>query len=441
MVNLVNKVIILGGGSSAWLTAAYLNHQLPKLSITLIDKEIGSPVGVGEGTILNFEPFLNGCGFKKEEWFNEIDAVYKAGILFPGFLNKKNEVWHPFDLKKMSFDDWSKNQKINFKEDVIGKYNISVKEKNVLDDGTYAYHVDCSKLVQFIQKKLKDKIKVIKSEMTSFSKKDNLINSLKLKNGKTIKGDLFIDCTGFKSLLNKKPKRNDLKGRLICNTAIAGHIPYKNKSKELNPYVISEAVDHGWVWNIPVQSRIGSGLVFNRDITDIDVAKKYFLNYWDNRTDESKLKVIDWTPYYNDNMWQDNVVAIGLSAGFIEPLESTGLALIMQGVHQLTLRISDNYYTDYDIKVFNSNLKNSFEECIDFINMHYTKTERKEEFWKVVKSEIKMSDKQKFYIEYLKNSKLSLDFLDSHSLQDLNVFTPNNWFVWLVQMGFTVKSR
>ena len=267
------------------------------------------------------------------------------------------------------------------------------------------------------------------------------IKYLKLKNGQVIKGDLFIDCTGFKSLLNKKPKRNNLKNRLICNTAIAGHISYKDKQKELKPYVTSEAVDYGWIWNIPVQSRIGSGIVFNRDITKVEEAKNYFIKYWNNRIDESKLKVIDWTPFYNDDMWKENVVSIGLSAGFIEPLESTGLALIMRGAFHLLLRIDSNYYDDSDIKIFNNNIKHSFEECIDFVNMHYNKINRNEKFWKIAKQEIKVSEKLKFYSDYLKSKTLSLDYFSNHTLQNLDIFSGNNWILWLVQMGYKVTPR
>ena len=104
-----------------------------------------------------------------------------------------------------------------------------------------------------------------------------------------------------------------------------------DKNKEIHPYTIAQVVDHGWIWKTPLQSRIGSGLIFNRSVTDIEDAKNYFCEHWDNRISPENVRVIDWTPYYDRNQWDKNVVSIGLSAGFLEPLESTGIELIIQG--------------------------------------------------------------------------------------------------------------
>lgn len=443
-MNLIKKIVILGGGTSAWLAAAYFKHNFPHFNIVVVDKEIGSPVGVGEGTLLNFKTFMENCGFEAQDWIPKTDATLKSGILFPGWVDTGKEIWHPFlmsPLLKSGYslhDVWSNVQQLDFKNYGLGMYESSILQNKVDRDLNYAYHVDCSKLVLYIQDKIKDKITIVRSEMINVTRDDKkFIKSLQLKNGETVTGDLFLDCTGFKHLLNTEPKRNTLNGRLICDTAIAGHIPYQDRDKELRPYVVSEAIDCGWVWNIPVSTRIGSGLVFNRDITSVDEAKEKFLKYWNYRTSEDKIKVIDWTPYYNDNIWHGNAVSIGLAAGFIEPLESTGIALIMEGIYQLAKRIKDMSFNNLDIDMYNQIMKSFFEESIDFVSMHYSVTNRTEKLWTVVKDTIRISEKQKFYVDLLKDPTVPIP---NHG-KDTNFFSGRNWATWLIQMGYEVAPR
>jgi tryptophan halogenase len=273
--------------------------------------------------------------------------------------------------------------------------------------------------------------------MVDFKEVNGNIESLTLKDDQVITADIFIDCTGFRGLLNTKPQRVSCEGRLICDTAIAGHIPYQDRDTELNPYVRSEAVDHGWIWNIPVRTRIGSGLVFNRSITDVEEAKDYFVNYWDNRVQKENLKVIDWTPFYNKNNWHGNVVSIGLSAGFIEPLESTGIALIMEGICQLRVNISNYTYDSMAVEMYNSTMVRFFEECIDFVSAHYTVTERDSKFWNIVKETIKPSDRQKMFMSLLQNP----NFIMPQGRTPFSFFASANWMGWLIQQGFPVAPR
>lgn len=397
----VNNIVIVGGGSSAWLTAAFLSYQLPKFNYTVIDKEIGTPVGVGEATLLNFRRFMELCGFQLQDWYNDCEATEKLGIIFPNWIENGKHVYHPFNVNT---DDYKEN--IN---------------KRLDDESNVAYHINCGLLTTFIQNKIKDRIKFIASEVISFDH-----NKLKLNNGETVSGDLFIDCTGFKSILKKNRDRVELRNRLICDTAVANHVPYSDESKEKLPYVKCEAVDEGWVWTIPVQSRMGSGFLFNRSITDIENAKKFLSNYWSGRIKPDDLKVIDWTPYYDKNIWDNNVVSIGLSAGFIEPLESTSLALCMEGAFQLAKRITTKMFNELDIDLYNKQMEIFFNHCIDFVNMHYIVSNRKGEFWE----QGRKLDKSEQMIYYENN--LNED-LKGHIFNDSNFFTGNNWKCWLSQ--------
>jgi tryptophan 7-halogenase len=440
------KITIVGGGTAAWLTTAYLRNLHPKYDITVIDKEVGTPIGVGEATILDFPGFMADCGILPYMWINEIDATLKSGILFPGWGHEGTPVWHPFRMcleytKNLNqWDVWAMNPSDDFKTHGLQLYNVSLENKVDLRDfneGAYAYHVDCSKLVLFFQKILRDGIRVIRSEVIDVIKDGEEIKKLKLKNGEEHTSDLFIDCTGFKSLL-KEQKRIHLDGRLFCDTAVAGHIPYEDKQKEMKPYVISEAVDHGWIWKIPVQTRIGSGLVFNRTATDIEEAKEYFLSHWNHRTTKDKLKVIDWTPYYIENFWEGNVVSIGLSGGFIEPLESTGLSLMISGVRRLSNKI-DAFVTDRNKQLYNMEMRNLYEGSVDFINMHYSYVDRPEPFWQLVRKTHVRNKTQDFIEEKLRDPLYS--FSDIQKIQSIKgTFNVTNWITWLAQLGVEINN-
>jgi tryptophan halogenase len=431
----INKIVIVGGGTSAWFSAAYLAHTMKGVEVTLVDKEVGTPVGVGEGTLLYFDKFLTECGFNTDDWFGEIDATFKSGILFPNWGDKKDLIWHPFYLNSENekydssiYEAWTHHQHLDFHE-MSAFYNISMDNYVDADNlHLYAYHVDCGKLVAWLQKQLENKITIIKSELVNINRdQDGYVSSIVLNDGQVIHGDLFIDCTGFKQILQEDPKRINLDGRLFCDTAIAGHVPYINEEGERHPYVVSEAVDHGWIWKIPVKTRIGSGLVFNRNITDVEEAKDYFCKHWNNRISKENLKVIDWTPYYLENPWQKNVVAIGLSGGFIEPLESTGLGTIISAIYGLQHRINAKYYTDDDIKIFNSLYVGMYEDCIDFINMHYAYHPPTSPFWKWVKETRKESDLIHWYRRHIETG-------ERYANNGKNYFFGGaNWYCWMLQ--------
>jgi tryptophan halogenase len=442
---IVKNITIVGGGTAGWLTAAYLSKQIPHLSITLIDKIIPSTVGVGEGTLLNLRSFLEECGFPEYEWILNADATYKSSILFANWQEPGKDVWHPFfkrptviNTNGMRLQDlWTQNQDLNFAKYASSLYETSLDNKIDTDKiNSYAYHVDCGKLVSYIHKKLKNKIKFIQSDVVEINTEHDNIVSLKLENGDIITSDLFVDSTGWKNVLGK-PKEKVNFDRLFCNAAIAGHIPYKNREKELNPYVISEAVDHGWIWNIPVSTRIGSGLVFNKDITDVEEAKKYFCNYWDNRISPDNLKVLDWTPYYYKDMWVGNKVAIGLSSGFIEPLESTGVAMITAGITQLCNAIREQYVQSLDIDYFNVQMSILYEDCADFVSMHYYNNIRNTPFWNHVKENFKITERMQYYLDRMKDPSQPLPY-DGHYN---SIFIGANWTTWFAQMDIEIVPR
>jgi len=443
----VASITIVGGGTSGWLAAAYLYKNQPDITITVVDKEIGTPIGVGEATLLSFKPFMEECGFKIEDWFPALDTGYKSGILFSNWRAQGDNIWHPFykgNRKLLSnvnvWDSWSCNQHLDFKKYALSCYDVSIHH-NALDANSidnYAFHVDCGKLVIFLQEKLKDKINIIRSDVMKVNYTDsNTIKSLELKNKELVQSDLYIDCTGFKNVLRKPANRIDLSDRLFVNTAVACPIPYQDRESEFKPYAVCEAVDHGWIWKIGVASRIGSGMVFNRNITDIETAKEYFVNHWDDRIKKENIRVIDWDPFYNEDQWAGNVVNIGLSAGFIEPLESTGIGLITYGIGQLNSAIYERRFSDIDRINFNLQMKVLFEDCVDFVSMHYANSSRSSKFWNWVNDKFQPSSRMNHFIKELNDSNISVPNAGKYNY----MFGGSNWSLMLIQLGYQSANR
>ena len=443
--SIVKSICIVGGGSAAWLAAAYISNMSQNLSVTIIDKEVGNPIGVGEATILGFRDFMKDCGFDFNDWFENADATYKAGIFYPNWISKGNSIWHPFFMNPILEDGvdlcsaWSKNQHYDFKTYGLPLFDTAVN-KNKIDSSiidSYSFHVDCGKLVQYIQKRIADRVTFIASDVVDIVKENNNVKQLTLASGKSVSFDFYIDCTGFKSLLRGEGNRQSLKDRLCCETAVAGPVQYIERPTDLVPYTRAEAVDHGWIWTTPTKSRIGSGLVFNKEVTSIEEAKNYFVNYWGkDRVNKDNLRVIDWSPYYNSEPWAGNVVAIGLSAGFIEPLESTGFALILSQTIMLFNSVKDNTFSQNEIDRYNAEYSSIFENCVDFVSMHYSKTDRTETFWQFVKKHYKETEGIRLQRTLLKDS-----VRYAKDKKPFHIFSGSNWTTWMVQLGEDINTK
>lgn len=442
----VNSITIVGGGTSAWMCAAYFLKNNPEIKITVVDKEVGNPIGVGEATLLSFRPFLEECGIPIEEWITPLDAGYKSGIIFSNWRTQGDNIWHPFYKgnrvigERRLWDLWSQNQDLDFKTYCLGFYSSTVLHNTVdassLD--SFGYHVDCGKLVVFLQEKLKNKIDIILSDVVNVVYKDeDVIDFLELKNGSRVSSDFYIDCTGFKNILRKPKHRVELRDRLFVDTAVACPVPYQDRENEFRSYAECEAVDHGWIWKIGVNTRIGSGMVFNRDITDIEEAKEYFVNHWNNRIKKENVRVIDWTPFYNKDMWAGNVAQIGLSAGFIEPLESTGIGLITYGIANLSIILKEKYYTSKDVEYFNNGMTLVFDDCVDFVSAHYVNSQRNSKFWTWATNRFKPSDRMLHQLDEMLDPTISVP----HVVREQYMFGGSNWSLLLIQLGFQLAER
>src|SRR5210317_1408674 len=357
-----NKIIIVGGGSAGWMAAATLISQFPNKDITVIESPNVPTVGVGESTLGQINNWLDLLNIKDEDFMPHTDASYKLSIRFEDFYKKGDGGFH------YPFGNVIENQKLGTKQLwFLKKYlqpktpitdyanwlyqNMALVNNNVLFKNEnreleyfdfknhVAYHFDATKFGLWLKDHYcKPKgVKHILEDVKTIETNEDGIESL----NNIHKADMFIDCTGFKSMLlgeTLKEHFNSYSHLLPNNKAWATRVPYKDKENELVPYTNCTAIENGWVWNIPSWGRIGTGYVYSDKYVSDEEALNEFKRHLDKkRSDYSKseFKNIKMRVGIHDRLFVKNVCAIGLSAGFIEPLESNGLL----SVHEFLINL------------------------------------------------------------------------------------------------------
>lgn len=400
----IKHVVIAGGGTAGWITAALLNKVLGKvINITLIESSSIGTVGVGEATIPPIIQLNNALGINEQEFINETNATIKLGIEFENWKAPTHRYMHAFGSigKDFPFCDfynfWLKGH-ITGCEDELWDFSLNYQAakqhkfaplntipNTQLPGLSYAYHFDATLYAEYLKKlAISRGVKHIDakiSEVTQCLTTGN-VETLILDDNKQINGDLFIDCTGLRALLIEKTLNTgfvDWSHYLPCDSAIA----VQTKSNdELKPYTQSIAHSAGWQWQIPLQSRIGNGLVYcSRYLSDED-AKTLLLN---NLPADpiTEPRFIKFKTGRRIKQWHKNVVAVGLSSGFLEPLESTSIHLIQSAVTRLIKLFPHHGISDALASEFNKQSVIEIEHIRDFIILHYKLTEREDSaFWR-----------------------------------------------------------
>jgi tryptophan halogenase len=442
MLKKCQTVCIVGGGSSGWMVAAYYLYQIPDLKIILIESPTVLSVGVGEATILGFDEFLESCGMNTAEWMAATDAIFKCGILFPGWRDETTPVWHPFNLTytRQNMGDlsdielWhnvSNKEQYDYNTYAVGDWDTCVLHNKVTPiNKRKAYHLDCIKLANFLSNKCKPYLEYISSNVNNVQVSEEGISKLILENDQEIIADLYIDCTGFKKLLsNSLPESNWINKdkMLFLNSAVATQINYVDPKTEMTPYTTAQAVDFGWIWKTPIQDRIGSGLVYDSDLLTPEQAESEFVKHWgENRLVHGRFNHIKFKPEFNTNNWRKNCISVGLASGFIEPLESTGLQLIIDGIVNSADAIKKGFYTEYDQKCFNSTLSIRYDNATDFIGIHYLNNRRTGKFWRKVQENIQPTDTLLATIEQYQYSRQL--FIQQSNKHLFGAHNKNIWF-------------
>ena len=443
----VNKIVIVGGGSAGWIAASWFSRRWGKMiDVTIIDKYKPERVGVGEATLLSFPSVMQKMGFKVEDWMNRIDATFKAGILFPGWGREDKVIWHPFGFTSIGenkvplYDIWTNYQDKYDIKDISPLYQSAINNSIEIDyiADTYAYQIDCGKLVTFLHDNCIKWCNYIQSDLKTVVKVEDNVEKIILEDGSEITADIFIDCTGWNQLLIGKDNNVDLSDRLFIDAALAGRVKYENPDKEMHPYTDCQAMEHGWRWRIPTRSRIGTGYCFNKNITSPDVVAQQFSEHWNGRIKPEDMRLLDWKPQMLDKFWKGNVVSIGLSAGFIEPLESTGLAMMIRGCQYLEESLYGCIYNPvFEPDIYNIRMKASFETAVDYVNMHYAYCERKGKFWDYVRLSHEKSGMQILMEDQIQDP--NRDTLQTDKISSF--FGGTNWHIWLLQLMPEINKK
>lgn len=403
-----DKIVIVGGGSAGWMTAATLIKSFPNKKIFVIESENIPTIGVGESTLIDFNEWLDYLEINKTEVLRASEGSYKLGISFKDFADLGGDTriytfGEPdFNECRNKYEDWyvikQKNPEIPFSDytDYYFKHSYSIKtnkipvEKNdylepFIFERDTAFQINAVKFASWLRDNycIPKGVVKISADVKSIKEYEGGIESLYLSNGETISSDLFIDCTGFKSILLgqvMKPKFIHTKEYLPNNKAWFGPYSYKNPDLELELSTICTGVTNGWIWQTPLWSRMGSGYVYSDEDIDDDSALNEFKSFLDsekmkvfnpNRSQEMDFKKIEIKNGYYETPWVKNVVAIGLSHGFLEPMESTGLMFIHLAAMFLVKVLSRSKYTTWDSDRFNNLIGWAYKESFSFVSAHY----------------------------------------------------------------------
>jgi tryptophan halogenase len=421
MIKPLQNITIVGGGSAGWMTAAILIKAFPTKTITLVESPNVPISGVGESTLADINTYVQFLGIDEKDFMKFTDGSYKLSIKFREFYEKGDQGFHyPFGEPVLEdtvdgIHDWYYKKALypdTPVQDFVRCYypasalfennKFSLNEhKNFHDfDPTYhaAYHFDATKFGVW----LKDRYCIprgvvhISGEVADIPVNENGIEKLVLKDGTELTADLFVDCTGFRSILLAgalKEPFNSYADMLPNNRAWATRVEYIDKERELEPFTNSTALGNGWVWNIPLWSRLGTGYVYSDKYTTPENAKEEFKQYLMSRkvvcpktreqVDALEFKDIQMRVGIQNRVWVKNCVAIGLSAGFIEPLESNGLFSVHEFLFKLIKTIDRPAVTQWDIDVYNASCLNIFRNFAEFVALHYALSIRNDtEYWK-----------------------------------------------------------
>ncbi|MCR9222720.1 MAG: tryptophan 7-halogenase [Hyphomonas sp.] len=402
--NLVTSIVIVGGGSAGWMTAAALSSLLDPRSvkITLIESEEIGTVGVGEATIpdiINFNAIL---GIKETDFLRATNGTFKLGIEFNNWGRLGDTYFHPFgehgvDMQGIDFHQyWMRFQRANPGSSIedfslsavasrAGKFAMPTNDpRSVLSQLRYAYHFDATAYARFLRDYAEQRgVTRVEGKVVevNLNGETGFISDVQLEDGSKLIGELFFDCSGFRALLLGDALGVDYEDWahwLPCDTAQAVAC---ERTGDLLPYTKSTAKTAGWQWRIPTQHRTGNGHIYCSSMMDDEAAINSLLADLDGPALGSPRK-IRFRTGCRTRFWDKNCIAIGLSGGFLEPLESTSLYLIQEGISKF---ISLFPSTDMPTAVrdeYNRQLTQKFEQVRDFIILHYKATERDDsEFW------------------------------------------------------------
>jgi tryptophan halogenase len=450
----IKRVVIVGGGTAGWLSAAMLARVVNRsIEIVLVESEEIGTVGVGEATIPPLVNLFIFLGIPEHEMLAAVQGTYKLGIEFVDWYQKGHRYTHAFgspgrDLGIVPFYEyWLKEHlagrggslwdySLNDLAAQAGRFAPLKQVPNAPMAGlTHAWHFDAGLLAKYLRRVCEAQ-GVTRREGrvagVNLRAEDGFIGSLTLSDGAVIEGDLFIDCSGFKGLLIEgalKAGYEDWTNFLPCDRAIA--VPCAS-TQTLLPYTRATAHSAGWQWRIPLQHRIGNGHVFSSAFMAEDEARQILMTNLDGKA-LADPRTLSFTTGRRKASWVKNCVAFGLSSGFMEPLESTSIHLVQSGMTRFLKFFPDKGFSPLEIAEYNRLTAHEYELIRDFLVLHYKATQRDDsDFWNHCRT-MAIPDSLAHKIDYFREHGRLI-------IEEADLFRDSNWAQVLIGQGIIPKS-
>lgn len=400
------KIIILGGGTAGWMTANLMAARWKdkNIHLTLIESPDVGVVGVGEGSTPSMQNFFQEIGVAEAEWMPECNATYKNGITFenwtsiPGF----EKYCHPFPspMDNFTFAKFDTNCQLRrHNVDVeahpdrffLGSYLAQNKKGpkanyNFPFDHPNGYHFDSSLLGNFLKKKAQQRnVEFLQHHVSRVNQNENGdITSLDFKEGGSIEADFFVDCTGFAGVLIQKTLNVpfiNLDKVLFNDTAVV--VATESDLDNLHSQTKSTALKNGWAWDIPLTSRTGNGYVFSSKYCTVDEAETEFRQHLGLLEADVEVRSVKWKQGRIAKNWSHNCLAVGLSQGFLEPIEAMALHLVYNSIGHFITEFEKGQFTNQNQPQYNQIIDRAFDGVVDYIMAHYRMNSRRDTaYWR-----------------------------------------------------------
>lgn len=432
MARPIKHVVVVGGGTAGWISAAYLNRAFGRaVDITLVESPAIPRIGVGEATVPTLRTTFAFLGMEEEDWMPRCNAAFKSGVKLVDWRSPRPDgtrhtYYHPFfsvpEKQIATFDKpfhgryasgfslphfWLRRRLAGDRSvpETYGEAGMPLQRLMELGKAPrplpgsgerdprfrYAYHFDAALIAGYLCELATGRgVRHVRAEIGTVERDQRgHITTLRTTDGREITGDLFLDCTGFRGLLINKALGEPFVGQndfLLCDRAVS--IPARNDPERdgLRPYTTATAQTDGWTWEIPLYHRDGAGYVYSSVTTTPDRAERTLRGFLGDRAYDIEPNHITMRVGYTKRTWVGNCIAVGLSSCFVEPLESTTIALIEYELALLLLHFPDSDFDELRTRRYNDLMSTAYEDLRDFIVMHYCLTDRTDtEFWRTVR--------------------------------------------------------
>ncbi|MGW7418196.1 tryptophan halogenase family protein [Streptomyces sp. NPDC054863] len=425
---MLNRVVIVGGGTAGWMTASYFKAAFgDRIDITLVESGNVGSVGVGEATFSDIRHFFEFLGLKEKDWMPACNATYKLAVRFENWREKGHYFYHPFEqmrsvngfpltdwwLKEGPTDRFDKDcfvmasvidaglspRRLDgtlidqpFDEGADEMQGLTMSEHQGKTQFPYAYHFEASLLAKYLTKYSVERgVKHIIDDVNKVDLDElGYISGVNTAEHGDLTGDLFIDCTGFRGVLVNKALEEPFisyQDTLPNDSAVALQVPMDMEKRGIRPCTTATAQDAGWIWTIPLMGRVGTGYVYAKDYLSPEDAERTLREFVGPAANDVEANHIKMRIGRTRNSWVKNCVAIGLSSGFVEPLESTGIFFIHHAIEQLVKNFPADDWDPTHRDRYNDSVAHVMDGVREFLVMHYLGAKRNDtQYWRDTKT-------------------------------------------------------